>query len=43
MPPVARFLDCAEGDLKISEIPELLAEYRRVVAGLREMGGFQDA
>lgn len=41
-PPHARFLDCEPDDLKVSEIPELLAEYRRLVEGVRAMGGFDD-
>jgi hypothetical protein len=35
-------LDCTEDDLKMSEVKELLKEYRRIVAGMRAMGGFAE-
>jgi len=41
-PPVQRFLDCSEEDLRISEVRDLLREYRRVVEGMRALGGFQE-
>ena len=41
-PPVQRFLECNEEDLRVSEIRDLLREYRRVVEGMRAMGGFQE-
>jgi hypothetical protein len=41
-PPVQRFLECSEEDLRLSEIRDLLREYRRVVEGMRALGGFQD-
>lgn len=41
-PPVQRFLECSEEDLRLSEIKDLLQEYRRVVEGMRALGGFQD-
>ena len=41
-PPNSRFLECDEKDLRVGEIPVLLAEYRRVVAALRVLGGFDD-
>ncbi|KAK0484425.1 hypothetical protein IW261DRAFT_1549253 [Armillaria novae-zelandiae] len=40
-PPNKRFLDCDVDDLKMSEIAELLREYRRVVEGVRAIGGFE--
>ena len=30
-PPNKRFLECTAGDLKLSEIPDLLQEYRKLV------------
>lgn len=41
-PPIQRFLECSEEDLRVSEVRELLREYRRVVEGMRVMGGFQE-
>ncbi|KAJ8694979.1 hypothetical protein PTI98_007609 [Pleurotus ostreatus] len=41
-PPNPRFLQCTEGDLKISEIGELLREYRRLANGIRAVGGFEE-
>ena len=41
-PPVQRFLECSEDDLRVSEIRDLLREYRRVVEGMRTLGGFQE-
>lgn len=41
-PPVQRFLECSEEDLRLSEIKDLLREYRRVVEGMRALGGFQE-
>ena len=41
-PPVQRFLECSEDDLRVSEIRDLLREYRRVVEGMRALGGFQE-
>lgn len=40
-PPNKRFLDCEVDDLKMSEVAELLREYRRVVEGVRAIGGFE--
>ncbi|QRV88906.1 nuclear receptor corepressor 2 [Ceratobasidium sp. AG-Ba] len=39
-PPNTRFLECAVDDLKLSEVAELLADYRRVVAGMQALNGF---
>ncbi|KII87103.1 hypothetical protein PLICRDRAFT_42742 [Plicaturopsis crispa FD-325 SS-3] len=39
-PPHQRFMECAEEDLKISEVGELLREYRKLVEGVRNIGGF---
>ena len=41
-PPNTRFLECSEDDLKVSEVPELLREYRRLVEAVRAMGGFHE-
>ncbi|KAL5531486.1 hypothetical protein ACEPAG_4363 [Sanghuangporus baumii] len=41
-PPSRRFLECTAEDLKMSEIPELLREYRRLVEGVRHMGAFDE-
>ncbi|KAL5537087.1 hypothetical protein ACEPAF_910 [Sanghuangporus sanghuang] len=41
-PPSRRFLECTAEDLKMSEIPELLREYRRLVEGVRNMGAFDE-
>ena len=41
-PPVQRFLECCEDDLRLSEVKDLLREYRRVVEGMRDLGGFQE-
>lgn len=41
-PPVERFLECSEEDLRLSEIRDLLRDYRRVVEGMRALGGFQE-
>ena len=39
-PPVQRFLDCEADELKVGEVPLLLAEYKRMVAMLQERGAF---
>ncbi|KAH9921737.1 uncharacterized protein BXZ73DRAFT_51674 [Epithele typhae] len=39
-PPNSRFMTCAEDDLRVSEVGELLREYRRLVETVRAMGGF---
>lgn len=39
-PPVQRFLECSPGDLKLSEVVELLRDYHRLVRGIRDIGGF---
>ncbi|KAI0689506.1 hypothetical protein BC835DRAFT_1418481 [Cytidiella melzeri] len=41
-PPNARFLECTEGDIKVSEVAELLREYKRMVEAVRAMGGFHE-
>jgi len=41
-PPIQRFLECNEDDLKISEVRELLHDYRRIVEGIRVIGRFQE-
>ncbi|KAI0272391.1 hypothetical protein BC834DRAFT_856516 [Gloeopeniophorella convolvens] len=41
-PPNQRFLDAAADDLRLSEVKELLREYKRVVEGLRAVGGFEE-
>ncbi|TFK39557.1 hypothetical protein BDQ12DRAFT_682001 [Crucibulum laeve] len=39
-PPIQRFVDCTVDDLKLSEVGELLRDYRRLVEGIRAVGGF---
>lgn len=39
-PPNSRFLECTEDDIKVSEVGELLREYKRMVEAVRAMGGF---
>ncbi|KAJ7216388.1 hypothetical protein GGX14DRAFT_358898 [Mycena pura] len=39
-PPNLRFMDCTADDLRLAEITELLKEYRRLVEGIRAVGGF---
>ncbi|KAG8748399.1 hypothetical protein FRC10_005946 [Ceratobasidium sp. 414] len=39
-PPNPRFLECAVEDLRLSEVAELLADYKRVVAGMQALDGF---
>ncbi|KAI0917915.1 hypothetical protein AcV5_002728 [Taiwanofungus camphoratus] len=41
-PPNSRFLTCTEDDIKVSEVGELLREYKRLVEAVRAMGGFHD-
>ncbi|TBU41003.1 hypothetical protein BD309DRAFT_1043717 [Dichomitus squalens] len=41
-PPNNRFLTCTEDDIKVSEVGELLREYKRLVEAVRAMGGFRD-
>ncbi|KIM38306.1 hypothetical protein M413DRAFT_447811 [Hebeloma cylindrosporum] len=41
-PPKQRFIDCAPDDLRLSEVRELLRDYRRLVEGIRAVGGFED-
>ncbi|OJA12648.1 hypothetical protein AZE42_07958 [Rhizopogon vesiculosus] len=40
--PNKRFMECAEEDLRVSEVGELLREYRRLVEGIRAIGGFEE-
>lgn len=40
--PNKRFMECAEDDLKVSEVGELLREYRRLVQGVQAMGAFDE-
>ncbi|KAI8985598.1 hypothetical protein BD414DRAFT_59587 [Trametes punicea] len=41
-PPNKRFLSCTEDDIKVSEVGELLREYKRLVEAVRAMGGFNE-
>jgi hypothetical protein len=41
-PPNQRFMHCAPDDLRMSEIGDLLREYRRLVEGIRSVGGFEE-
>ncbi|KZP01711.1 hypothetical protein CALVIDRAFT_552043 [Calocera viscosa TUFC12733] len=40
--PNTRFMSCSPDELRLSEIGELLREYRRVVGALKEVGGFEE-
>ncbi|KAG2136104.1 uncharacterized protein EDB93DRAFT_1254091 [Suillus bovinus] len=40
--PSKRFMECAEDDLRVSEVAELLREYRRLVEGVRALGAFDE-
>ncbi|CAE6454953.1 unnamed protein product [Rhizoctonia solani] len=42
-PPNPRFLECSADDLKISEVAELLADYKRLAGGMQAMGGFSSS
>lgn len=42
-PPNPRFLECAVEDLKLSEVAELLADYRRIATGMEALGGFSNS
>ena len=42
-PPNRRFLECAEQDIRVGEVGELLREYRRMAQALRSTGAFDDA
>ncbi|GJE90337.1 vacuolar sorting protein 9 (VPS9) domain-containing protein [Phanerochaete sordida] len=39
-PPNPRFLEATADDIRVSEVGELLKEYRRMVEAVRAMGGF---
>ncbi|KAI6139689.1 hypothetical protein BKA82DRAFT_998765 [Pisolithus tinctorius] len=41
-PPNRRFMECEEGDLRVSEVGELLREYQRLVEAVRSIGGFEE-
>ncbi|KAI6009657.1 hypothetical protein EDC04DRAFT_3146223 [Pisolithus marmoratus] len=41
-PPNRRFVECEEGDLRVSEVSELLREYQRLVEAIRSIGGFEE-
>ncbi|KAI0642379.1 hypothetical protein C8Q79DRAFT_917389 [Trametes meyenii] len=41
-PPNTRFLTCTEDDIKVSEVGELLREYKRLAEAVRAMGGFHE-
>ncbi|EIW58305.1 uncharacterized protein TRAVEDRAFT_123554 [Trametes versicolor FP-101664 SS1] len=41
-PPNSRFLNCSEDDIKVSEVGELLREYKRLVEAVRAAGGFHE-
>lgn len=43
MRPVQRFLECDVGDLRIGEVGDLLAEYRKLAAELERLSGGGDA
>jgi hypothetical protein len=35
-------MDCAPDDLRLSEVRDLLRDYRRLVEGIRAVGGFEE-
>ncbi|KAF4611263.1 hypothetical protein D9613_006599 [Agrocybe pediades] len=39
-PPKQRFMECTPDDLRLSEVGELLREYRRLVEGIKAVDGF---
>ncbi|KAI0630746.1 hypothetical protein C8Q77DRAFT_1063148 [Trametes polyzona] len=41
-PPNPRFMTCTEDDIKVSEVGELLREYKRMAEAVRAMGGFHE-
>ncbi|EED81888.1 predicted protein [Postia placenta Mad-698-R] len=41
-PPNPRFMNATEDDIKVSEVGELLREYKRLVETVRAMGGFHE-
>ena len=41
-PPNRCFMECTEQDIRVSEVDELLREYRRLVDAVRSVGGFQE-
>ncbi|KAM5530813.1 hypothetical protein V8D89_013542 [Ganoderma adspersum] len=41
-PPNSRFLTCTEDDIRVSEVGELLREYKRLVEAVQAMGGFHE-
>ncbi|KAL0953328.1 hypothetical protein HGRIS_004573 [Hohenbuehelia grisea] len=41
-PPNQRFMECIEDDLRVSEVGDLLKEYRRLVTAVRAAGGFDE-
>lgn len=41
-PPIQRFVECSPGDLRLSEVGELLRDYRRLVEGIRAVRGFEE-
>lgn len=42
-PPHKRFMECSVDDLRVSEVGDLLMEYRRLAEGLKAIGGFDEA
>ena len=40
--PNRRFVECAEQDIRVSEVGELLREYQRLVEAVRSAGGFHE-
>jgi len=41
-PPKQRFMECTPDDLRLSEVGELLRDYRRLVDEVRAAGGFEE-
>ena len=40
-PPKQRFMECTADDLRLSEVGELLREYRRLAGAIHAAGGFE--
>lgn len=40
VPPLQRFMDCEAEDLKLSEVAELLADYKRLALELKRRSAY---
>jgi len=39
-PPVQKFLDCSVDEFRVNDVPELLADYKRLANAIRDLGLF---